>query len=220
MAKKIRQWESSRREISKTLSKYMKEHVRNNGGSVTTLKKENSRIAQGANFKGNASPRGTLQNSIRGGSSPRCYPLSFCIPFKITKWKISLPFSIMWNLYLFIYLKPEKGVLSGGASPHTFIGNPPTHPSNPGTQGKRTYEGSIKNTWGNGGPNGKNPGKCEQAARRTRWSVRGTSRGEHMTKRLVTHEDWETGKHYGNRNIYHETKMDERNVKWIRIPVS
>lgn len=43
----------------------------------------------------------------------------------------------------------------------------------------------------------------------------GTSREEHMTKRLVTHEDWEHGEHYGNRNIYHETKMDERNVKWI-----
>ena len=209
MAKKIRQWESSRREISKTLSKYMKEYVRNNGGSVTTLKKENSRIAQGANFKGNASPRGTLQNSIRGGSAPKCNHFSFCIPLKITKWQISLSLSILWNPYPFINLKPEKGTRTFGWSLSLyFYRESPTKPQYLKAKRKDVWRVSQEYVTEHVTAREK-PGNLQQAAQRTRWSALERSRGEHVTKRVVTHEDWK------HREHYHETRADEKNVKWI-----
>ena len=103
--------------------------------------------------------------------------LSFCIP---EAWKRFPPFRAK--------LLP------------TFV-RIPSHTLQPGTQGERTYEGSAKHTWGNGGPHGEKSGNSQQTPRRTRWRARGTSRRERMTKRLGTHENWEHREHYGNSKI-------------------
>lgn len=171
---------------------------------------------EGANFEDSACPfppfppppplEGALQSSLRGGSAPRCYPLSFCLPFEITKWQIFLPCHLpllgLCESPILLIPKSDKSTLSGGASPYTFIGVLPT----PLPQSRNARR---KDAW-----------RVSQECARERT----TAGGKRQTRKLTTSRTkntWEharrtsSGKHMGStwQNAWELTRTENTGSK-------